>query len=301
MTALTGINFSSAYLRRSVLSVPAANARALAKIHGLECDSVIFDLEDSVAFEKKTEARSNLRLLFKEKPLADRETIIRINPLASDFGKADMDLVIEVVPHGVLIPKVEHVAQVQAVADMLTDAGMPDELAIWAMIETPKGVLDVATIAAAGGRLACLVIGLNDLRKETGVLPQPGRSYLVSWLMQVMLAGRAHGVDVIDSVFNDFKDSDGFDAECAQARAMGFSGKMLIHPDQIEPANRHFGPQSEAVLEAEQIMAAFARPEAEHLNVINLNGRMVERLHLAEAEKLAAKARIIAERRKPTS
>lgn len=298
MTALTDIKLASVHLRRSILSVPAGNTRALEKVQGLDCDAVIFDLEDSVAPDKKAEARDNLRRLFTENPLRGRETIIRINPLETEFGNADMDLVCEVSPDVVLIPKVEHMSQVQAVADLLSEAGTPDSLAIWAMIETPKGVLNAPGIAPADERLQCFVVGLNDLRKETGVLPLPGRAYLVPWLMQIVLAGRAHGVDVIDSVFNDFKDEEAFEAECAQGRAMGFSGKMLIHPAQIEPANRHFGPDPRAVEEAEAVIAAFAEPQAQHLNVINLNGRMVERLHLVEAEKLAARARIIAERKK---
>lgn len=298
MIALTDIKPVSIRLRRSVLSIPAGNVRALEKVPGLDCDAAIFDLEDSVAPEKKAEARDNLRRLFKENPLQGQESIIRINPLETEFGRADMDLVAEVSPDVVLIPKVERVAQVQAVADLLSDAGAPDGLAIWAMIETPKGVLNAPTISGADERLQCFVIGLNDLRKETGVLPQPGRIYLVPWLMQVVLAARAHGVDVLDSVFNDFRDAEAFDAECAQGRAMGFSGKMLIHPAQIEPANRHFGPDPHAVEEAEAVIAAFAKPEAQHLNVINLNGKMVERLHLVEAEKLVAKARMISERKK---
>ncbi len=298
MIALTDIKSASFHIRRSILSVPAGNTRALEKVHGLDCDAAIFDLEDSVAPEKKAEARDNLRRLFTENPLKDREAIIRINPLETEFGKADMDLVTEVSPDIVLIPKVEHMSQVQAVADILSEAGAPDDLAIWAMIETPRGILNAPAIAVADERLQCFVVGLNDLRKETGVLPQPGRAYLVPWLMQIVLAGRAHGIDVIDSVFNDFSDPEAFEAECAQGRAMGFSGKMLIHPAQIEPANRHFGPDPQAVEEAEAVIAAFAEPGAQHLNIINLNGKMVERLHLVEAEKLAATAWIIAARKR---
>ncbi len=296
MTSLTDIKSASATLRRSVLSVPAGNARALEKVPGLDCDAFILDLEDSVAPEKKAEARENLRQFFTQRPV-NREAIIRINPLESEFGRADMDLVLELLPDVVLIPKVERVAEIQAVADILSEAGAPDTLAIWAMIETPKGVLNAPVIAGADERLKCFVVGLNDLRKETGVLPSPGRTYLVPWLMQVVLAGRAYGIDVVDSVFNDFRDAEAFEAECGQGRAMGFSGKMLIHPAQIEPANRHFGPDPKTVEEAEAIIAAFARPEAQSLNVINLNGKMVERLHLVEAEKLVALAHIIADRK----
>ena len=298
MTALTDIKTASVLLRRSILSVPAGNARALAKAEGLDCDAVIFDLEDSVAVGKKAEARDNLRRFFRETPLRGREAIIRINPLGTEFGRADMDLVLELAPDAVLIPKLEHVSELQAVADILSEAGAPDALAIWGMVETPKGILNAPAIAAADERLKCFVVGLNDLRKETGVLPLPGRAYLVPWLMQVVLVGRAYGIDLIDSVFNDFKDADSFEAECAQGRAMGFSGKMLIHPAQIEPANRHFGPDPAAVSEAEAVISAFAEPAAAHLNVVNLDGKMVERLHLVEAEKLVAKARFIAGRQR---
>ena len=297
MTSLTDINFAPFRFRRSVLSVPASNQRALEKIRTLDCDAVIFDLEDSVAPEKKAEARENLRRLFKDNPLQGVERVVRINALDTQFGKADMDLAVEISPDVVLVPKVEQVAQIQSVADILSEAGAPDDLAIWAMIETPKGVLNASAIGAADERLQCFVVGLNDLRKETGVLPQPGRGYLVPWLMQIVLAGRAHGIDVIDSVFNDFRDTEALEAECRQGRVMGFSGKMLIHPAQIEPANRHFGPDPEAVKDAETIIAAFAKPEARHLNVINLNGQMVERLHLVEAEKLVAKAKFLTERK----
>jgi citrate lyase subunit beta/citryl-CoA lyase len=298
MDALMAINSVSGSLCRSVLSVPSINSRALKKVPVLDCDAVIFDLEDSVAPERKTEARDNLRAFFQETPRADLHTIIRINALDSEFGQEDMALVLEIQPDAVLIPKVEQVSDIQAVARMLEDAGSSRDIAIWAMIETPKGVLNAATIATAHESLRCLVVGLNDLRKATGLLPQPGRSYLVPWLMQILLAGRAHGLDVIDSVFNDFQDADVFEAECAQGRAMGFDGKMLIHPGQIEPANRHFGPDPQAVQEAEVIVAAFAAPGAEALNVINLNGKMVERLHLVEAEKLLAAAKLIAERQR---
>ncbi|MET3856685.1 citrate lyase subunit beta/citryl-CoA lyase [Rhizobium sp. OAE497] len=288
-------------LRRSVLSVPAINARALEKTHVLDCDAVIFDLEDSVAPEKKDEARANLKAFFAGPALAGKEKIIRINALPSGFGLADMELVRALEPDAVLLPKVDEPQDVMAISDMLGDADAAETLRIWAMIETPRGILNSAAIAefgrTAGSRLDCFVVGLNDLRKETGVLPQPGRTYLVPWLMQVILAVRAYGLDAIDSVFNDFRDADGFEAECAHARAMGFDGKMLIHPAQIESANRHFGPDDAAIREAEEIIAAFADPATEGLNVINSNGRMIERLHLVQAESLVHKSRLIAERK----
>jgi citrate lyase subunit beta/citryl-CoA lyase len=279
--------------------VPAINRRALDKTHGLDCDVVIFDLEDSVAPDKKAEARDNLRRFFRETPLTARETVIRINGVGTPFRRQDVELVLELEPDAVLLPKVEDPAEIRQMAEALRN--VPNSLRVWAMMETPLGLLNAAATAAAGreagGRLDCFVIGLNDLRKETGVLPRPGRAYLVPWLMQVVLAGRAHGLDVIDSVFNDFRDADGFVAECVQGRAMGFDGKMLIHPAQIEGANESFGPAPEAIAEAETIVAAFRQPEAADLNVIKLNGRMVERLHLEEAERLLARLQLIESRK----
>lgn len=286
-------------LRRSILSVPAINRRALEKTHELYCDAVIFDLEDSVAPEKKAEARDNLRRFFRETPLAGKQSIIRINALASEFGSDDLDLVGDLLPDAVALPKVDDFSIIGAVEQRISQ--LPEALRIWAMMETPRGITNVVAIAEtaakAGSRLDCFVVGLNDLRKETGVAPGHGRVYLVPWLMQVVLAARAYGLDVVDSVFNDFKDLETFEQECTQARAMGFDGKMLIHPAQIEAANRHFGPSLEALQEAETVIAAFAHAGAEKLNVINMNGRMVERLHLQQAEKLIEQARLIAERR----
>jgi citrate lyase subunit beta/citryl-CoA lyase len=287
-------------LRRSVLSVPAVNRRALEKTHALDCDAVIFDLEDSVAPEKKVEARENLKVFWSGPPLAGKERMIRINAPSSEFGNADLDLVLALEPDAVLLPKVNEPQDVTDVMDRLSDADAPEALRIWAMIETPRGILNAAAIAEAGrtpgSRLDCFVVGLNDLRKDTGVLPEPGRTYLVPWLMQVILAVRAYGLDAIDSVYNDFRDMAGLDAECGQGRAMGFDGKMLIHPGQIEAANRHFGPDERALAEAQAIIAAFADPAAANLNIVNLDGRMVERLHLVQAEGLVHKARLIAER-----
>ncbi|NTJ33604.1 CoA ester lyase [Agrobacterium rhizogenes] len=295
----------SVCLRRSVLSVPAINLRALEKIASLDCDAVIFDLEDSVAPEKKAEARENLRAFFAGPKLVGKERIIRINTLSSGLSADDLDLVLALEPDAVLLPKVDEPQDVMIVSDRLAEADAPESLRIWAMIETPRGILNAAAIAEAGrtlgSRLDCFVVGLNDLRKETGVLPQPGRAYLVPWLMQVILAVSAYGLDAIDSVFNDFKDMQALDAECAEGRAMGFAGKMLIHPNQIEAANRHFGPDEMAIAEAEAIITAFADPAAASLNVVNLGGRMVERLHLVQAEGLVHKARLIAERHRPST
>ena len=265
---------------------------------------MIFDLEDSVAPEKKAEARENLRQFFAEASLRCRETIIRINPLASEFGAQDLDLVRSCGPDAVLLPKVEGPDDVLTVADLLAEADISDTLRIWAMIETPRGILNAAAIAHAGhtrgARLDCFVLGLNDLRNQTGVPAEPGRTYLVPWMMQVILAARAYGLDVLDSVNNDFRDLPLFAAECDQGRAMGFDGKMLIHPAQIEAANRLFGPSEAALAEAHEILATFADPASQGLNVINAHGRMIERLHLDQAKVLVAKAQMILERKTTT-
>lgn len=287
--------------RRSLLSIPAINLRALAKLHSLDCDGAIFDLEDSVAPDMKDEARVNLVSFLQETPVRDCECMIRINPLSTPAGGKDLEAALICKPDAVLLPKVEQPADINDVADLLAEADAPETMKIWAMVETPRGILNVAAIAEAahtqGGRLGGFVVGLNDLRKETRVPATPGRTYLIPWLMQVVLAARTYDLDVIDSVSNDFRDLHAFAEECTQGRDMGFDGKMLIHPAQIEAANAAFAPDEAALAEAREIIAAFAKPESVGLNVINSNGRMIERLHVAQAERLVAMADIIAARK----
>jgi citrate lyase subunit beta/citryl-CoA lyase len=274
--------------RRSMLCLPASNAKALAKLAILECDSTIYDLEDAVAPDMKAAAREALIGHFAAGPKAGVEHVIRINALSSPWGKADLEAVAQCKPDAVLVPKVESAADLDEVAARLDRAGLT-ATRLMAMIETPKGVLNVAAIAEAHApRLAALVVGLNDLRKDTKVPRGPDRRYLVPWLMQVVLAARAYGVAPIDAVSNDFRDLVAFEAECGEGRAMGFDGKMLIHPAQIEPANRRFGPSDEEIVAARKIVAAFDAPEAVGQGAINIDGEMVERLHLDEARKLLA-------------
>ena len=291
--------------RRSALSVPAINTRALSKASGLDADVLIFDLEDSVAEEKKAEARDNLKRFFETSGslLKGAERVIRVNAADSSHFHRDLELAIALKPDAVLLPKVENPRDILETADRLSEQDDLDAIRIWAMIETPKAVLNAGLIAEAaytpGARLEAFVIGLNDLRKETGVLPEPGRTHLIPWMMQILLSGRAYGVDVLDSVSNDFSDLDAFSAECAQGRAMGFDGKMLIHPAQIGPANRVFGPSQQALEDARQIVSAFADPAADGLGVISIQGRMVERLHLEEARHLLAYQDLIEKRKTP--
>ena len=287
--------------RRSVLYVPGGNERAIAKARTLACDAVIFDLEDSVAPDAKVEARENLRKLLGEPLGGGRETIIRINALSTPWGAEDLRAAQDLAPDAILIPKVEDPEDIAQIDDALDQTDTPETLRLWAMIETPKGIMNAGQIARAsrtpGGRLDCFVTGTNDIVKETGVAPLPGRPYLSTWLMEIVLAARAYGIDVLDGVYNDFRDSEGFAIECAQGRAMGFDGKTLIHPGQIEAANRAFGIDPDKLEEARHIVEAFARPENARAGVISLDGRMVERLHADMAEKLIAKADALAARK----
>ncbi|HWU60769.1 MAG TPA: CoA ester lyase [Ensifer sp.] len=279
---------TDAPFRRSMLCLPASNAKALAKLAILECDATIYDLEDAVAPDMKAAAREALIGHFAAGAKPGVEHVIRINSLSSPWGGADLQAVAHCRPDAVLVPKVESAADLTEVAAMLDKAGLADTR-LMAMIETPKGVLNAAAIAEAHApRLAALIVGLNDLRKDTKVPRGPDRRVLVPWLMQVVLAARAYGVAPIDAVSNDFRDLAAFDAECAEGRAMGFDGKMLIHPAQIEPANRRFGPSDEEIAAARKIVAAFDAPEAVGQGAINIDGEMVERLHLEEARKLLA-------------
>ena len=286
--------------RRSVLYVPGGNERAIAKARTLACDAVIFDLEDSVAPDAKVEARENLRKLLGEPLGGGRETIIRINALSTPWGAEDLRAAQDLAPDAILIPKVEDPEDIAQIDDALDQTDTPETLRLWAMIETPKGIMNAGQIARAsrtpGGRLDCFVTGTNDIVKETGVAPLPGRPYLSTWLMEIVLAARAYGIDALDGVYNDFRDSEGFAIECAQGRAMGFDGKTLIHPGQIEAANRAFGIDPDKLEEARHIVEAFARPENARAGVISLDGRMVERLHADMAEKLIAKADALAAR-----
>jgi citrate lyase subunit beta/citryl-CoA lyase len=282
--------------RRSVLYIPASNDKALAKLPELTCDAVIIDLEDAVAPADKIAAREKLTGIFANRP-QHCEMVVRVNALSSEWGADDLLAVARCEPDGILLPKVGKPRDILEAGDLLDDNFAPDEVKLWAMIETPRALLNIGAIAELGrdpaSRLACFVTGTNDLINETGILATPDRRYLMPWLMQMVLAARAGGLDILDGVFNDFRDSDALARECAEAAAMGFDGKSLIHPAQIEAANRAFAPSAEAVAEARAVKDAFALTENAGKGVIALNGKMVERLHLAQAEKLLAKAAAI--------
>jgi citrate lyase subunit beta/citryl-CoA lyase len=280
--------------RRAVLFVPASNEKAIAKLPSLACDAVIFDLEDAVAPEARGAARERLKAWFAARPENGPECVIRVNPLAGEWGPDDAAAVCECAPDAVLLPKVNTPRDIHDFDDALDEADAPENLRLWIMVETPKAMLNIGALAEFGrdraARLDCFVAGTNDLVKDTGVLATPDRRYIMPWLLQMVLAARAGGLDILDGVSNDFRDLDAFTRECAEGAALGFDGKTLIHPAQIEPALKAFSPSAEAIAEAETIRSAFALLENADKSVISIDGKMVERLHLAQAERLLARA-----------
>ncbi|WP_127091728.1 HpcH/HpaI aldolase/citrate lyase family protein [Aquabacter cavernae] len=283
--------------RRSVLYMPGSNARALEKARTLAVDAVIIDLEDAVAPDAKVEARGRAAETVKAGGFGPRETIIRINGLDTPWAMDDLEAAASAAPDAILVPKVQDPEQLLTVGRRLEALGVPDTTRVWAMIETPIAILDIHAIAASRSpltRLDVFVLGTNDLAKETRAALVPGRAPMVGWLMQVLAGGHAYGIDVLDGVWNQFQDMDGFKAECAQGVEMGMDGKTLIHPSQIEPCNTAFSPPEAEVAKARSIIAAFALPENQSKGVIQLDGRMVERMHADMAQRTVALADAIA-------
>jgi citrate lyase subunit beta/citryl-CoA lyase len=272
--------------RRSVLYLPASNARALAKARELPCDAVVLDLEDSVAPEAKDAARAAAVEAMRS-GFGRREMVVRCNGLDTPWGSGDLAALAEAAPDAVLAPKVSSAAEVRAY-----DRALGGSTRLWIMIETARALLNLREIVetAASTRLEILVLGPNDLSTELG-LKGPGRqTALRTALFQINVAARAHGLLAIAGVFNEIDDLAGFEAECTEEAGLGIQGKTLIHPSQIEPANRAFSPSAEEIAWARAVVAAFVRPEASGLGAIRLEGRMVERLHLKEAERVLALA-----------
>ena len=276
--------------RRSCLYMPGANPRALEKAKGLPADMLVLDLEDAVAPEQKAEARETVAAVVKERAYGTREVLVRINSLDSEWGQEDLLATVAAGPDGILVPKIRKAADILALEDALTIAGASGELGLWSMIEMPEAILNIADIAATAGttRLRGFVVGANDLAKELGALATPDRRAFQVHLALTLAAARAHGLIAIDAVFNDFRDESGLRAECEQGRIMGFDGKSLIHPAQLEAANELFSPDSDAVAKARAIIEAFALPENENRGVIKVDGAMVELLHLEQARRLVA-------------
>jgi citrate lyase subunit beta / citryl-CoA lyase len=286
--------------RRSVLYMPGANARALEKAKTLPCDAVILDLEDAVAPEAKASARQQVMAAVKAGGFGSREVIVRINGLETNWWLDDLDAAAKVHPNGILLPKVSKAGDLLDVAERLVDISADHDIRLWAMIETPLAIINAAEIAAAAKdaevRLAGFVIGTNDLARESRAKLLPGRAAMASWLATAVLAAHAFGIDILDGVYNDIADAEGFRRECGQGRDMGFDGKTLIHPDQIAPCNTVFSPSEAEVAQARKIIAAFDLPENHGKGVVRIDGRMAERMHADMARRTLAIADAIAAR-----
>ena len=280
----------SARPRRSALYMPASNVRAIEKARELSCDVVILDLEDAVAPDAKDEARANAVTAVRAGGFGPREVVIRANGLDTPWGEVDLAAAAEAGPDAVLVPKVSAPEDLDAVR-----ARLEGSLPIWAMIETCAAMfrLDALGAESVNVGVEAWVIGSNDLAKEMRCALTVERAPLMTALSLSLMAARAHGIAILDGVFNEIADADGFARQCAQAALLGFDGKTLIHPSQVGPANAAFTPAADAVAWARTVVAAFEQPDAAGKGVLKVEGRMVERLHLAEAERLIAVAAAI--------
>jgi citrate lyase subunit beta / citryl-CoA lyase len=288
--------------RRSVLYLPGDNERALEKARTLPADSIIIDLEDSVAPSNKEKARKQATQAIHEGGFGSREVILRVNPIETPWGMADLHAAMAAVPDAILIPKVSNSGDITGTAKVVKAAEADPKIRLWAMIETPMGIINAKEIAACGpdpdNRLVCFVLGTNDLLKESRALMSSNRFAVVPWLAMTLVAARAYGLDVIDGVYNDFKDDLGFRAECEHGRTLGMDGKTLINPSQVVPCNEVFSPTVDEIAWAKKIIKAFEEPENAKKGVITVEGRMVERLHLVMAKRVAAIAEAINARSK---
>ena len=286
--------------RRSVLYMPGSNARALEKAKTLAADGVILDLEDSVAPDAKDMARKQVAEAVKAGGFGAREVFIRVNGVDTPWHADDLAAAAHAAPDAVLVPKVQSPETLELIGRRLLDMGIPHKTRVWAMIETPLAIFNILAIAAEArdseSRLAGLIMGTNDLAKDTRARIVPGRAPMLAWLSICVAAARSHGIDILDGVYNDLGNADGFQMECAQGAELGFDGKTLIHPGQIEPCNRAFSPSAEEVAQARKIMAAFDLPENKGKGVVAIDGRMVERLHAEMARRTVAIAEAIAAR-----
>jgi citrate lyase subunit beta/citryl-CoA lyase len=272
--------------RRSVLYMPASNERALEKARTIACDGLILDLEDAVAPDAKPAARDAACAAAASGEYGAREVAIRVNGVGTDWHAADLVAAAAAGPDAVVVPKVITPDEVRGLATALDWAGAPEHTALWAMIETPEAIFNVRDIAAASDRLTVLVMGTNDLAKELYAEHVPGRHPLLTGLGLALLAARATGTAILDGVYNDVQDTDGFLAECRQGREMGFDGKTLIHPGQVDGANAAYAPSEQQVEDARGIVAAWE--DGRGSGVVTYRGRMVELLHVESARRTLA-------------
>lgn len=282
--------------RRSMLYMPGSNARALEKGRSLAADALILDLEDAVSPDAKQAARDGIVAALDEGGYGPREILVRVNGLETPWGADDLAAMATAGADAVLLPKVESADGVRQAEAALHAAGAPADLAIWCMIETPRGVLRVEEIAASHPRLAGFVMGTSDLAKDLHCRHTADRAPFLTSLSMVVLAARAYGLAAIDGVHLDLDDAEGFEAQCRQGLEFGFDGKSLIHPKTIETANRVFGPSVAEIEEAEAIIHAFDEAKAEGKGVAVLNGKLVETLHVENAQRLLALAEEIRRR-----
>jgi citrate lyase subunit beta/citryl-CoA lyase len=286
--------------RRSVLYMPGSNARAIEKARTLPADGVILDLEDAVAPDAKSDARKQVTGAVKAGGFGAREVFIRVNAIDTPWHADDLTAAAHAAPDGILVPKISNPGQLEMLGQRLLDMGTDRKTRIWAMIETPIAIFNAQAIAACARdsetRLAGFVLGTNDLAKETGTHLVPGRWTMLPWLTTCVLAARAYGISILDGVYNNLADAEGFVKECAQARDLGMDGKTLIHPNQIASCNDTFSPGTDEVAQAKKIIAAFDQPENRDKGVVQLEGRMVERMHADIARRTVAIADAIAAR-----
>jgi citrate lyase subunit beta/citryl-CoA lyase len=280
--------------RRSLLYMPGSNPRALEKARGLSADGLIIDLEDAVAVEAKESARAIVAVALSAGGYGPRELVLRVNPLDSPWGHADLAAAATMPIDGVLLPKVESADRVRLTISLLDALGAPERLAIWCMIETPLGVLAAREIATASPRLAALVLGTSDLTKELHAVSTRDRLPLITSLGLVMLAARAFGLAILDGVHLDLSDEEGFALSCRQGRELGFDGKTLIHPKQISPANLAYAPSPEDIVWSRRVIAAHAEAEAAGKGIVLVDGKLIEGLHVENARRLLGLAEELA-------
>ncbi|HET9413795.1 MAG TPA: CoA ester lyase [Pseudolabrys sp.] len=286
--------------RRSVLYMPGSNARALDKAKTLPADGVILDLEDSVAPETKEAARQQVVDAVKAGGFGTREVFIRVNGVDTPWHADDLSAAAHAAPDVILVPKVSSSDTLELIGRRMLDMGTNHKTRVWAMIETPLAIFNILEIAAAARdsetRLAGFVMGTNDLAKDTRARLVPGRTPMLAWLSMCVAAARIHGIDILDGVYNDIGNADGFAKECTQGVEFGFDGKTLIHPSQIEPCNKAFSPSPADVAQARKMIAVFDLPENKGKGVVSIDGRMVERLHADMARRTVAIAEAISAR-----
>jgi citrate lyase subunit beta/citryl-CoA lyase len=284
--------------RRSLLFMPGSNARALEKARNLAADCLILDLEDSVAPDAKAKAREQIAAAIAAKGFGRREIWVRTNSLDTPWWKDDVAMAGKAKPDGILVPKISTVDDLAAIGALLAELGADPLIKVWAMIETARAVLDADKLAARARdpktRLAGFVFGPNDIARETRIRMLPGRAAMIPMITHCILAAHAHGLEMLDGPYSDFSNKEGFAEECAQGRDLGFDGKTLIHPSQIEACNTVFTPPAQEVAEARRIVEAFDSPENAARGAIQLDGRMVERLHADMAKRTIAIADAIA-------